>query len=67
MFKYKMTPDIKKAFQSYIGIAPAPPVYPEYEEFTRTVNDYLVAAPFNFLNPYQNYGKLKLVGADLVH
>jgi hypothetical protein len=36
-------------------------VYPGYDTFSRLVNKYLEAPPFNFENPFATYGGLKIV------
>ena len=64
LFQSKATPDSIKAFQSFVGIAPAPPVE-NYENFTKVVNRYLESPPFNFINPYRQKGRMKIVSTVL--
>ena len=61
LFQETATRDSIEAFRSFIGIAPAAAVYPEYAEFSRVVNTYLESPPFNFSNPYGKHGKIKKV------
>ena len=65
LFQRKASADSIRAFQSFIGIAPAPPV-DNYEEFTKVVNKYLESPPFNFINPYRRNGKMKIVSTQRI-
>ena len=60
---YNVTIDIQVAFKYFIGVTYSPPVFPGYDEFTKLVNKHLEAPPFNFENPFVEYGGLKIVSA----
>lgn len=67
LFQPKPTLDSILAFQSFLLIAPAPPVYPGYESFTSVVNYYLEGPPFSFYNPYRSDGKEKIVSIPFIN
>ena len=49
----------EKAFQSYIGVVPSPPI--QYDQFQKKVNIHMQMPPFNFHNPTWQWGGLKRV------
>ncbi|XP_060597382.1 receptor-type guanylate cyclase Gyc76C-like isoform X2 [Ruditapes philippinarum] len=62
-----VTSDIQGAFRYFIGVAYSPPVYPGYDTFSRLVNKYLEAPPFNFENPFATYGGLKIIRPEAAY
>ena len=56
-------PTTVAAFQAFLLVAPAAPVYPWFANFTKVVNYYLEAPPFNFTNAFKNKEILKIVSA----
>ncbi|CAH1794095.1 unnamed protein product [Owenia fusiformis] len=66
-FESTVSPVNVKAFKSFMGIMHSPPVYPGFDNFTRTVNDYLERAPFFFVNPYRKEGTLKIIKVEAAY
>lgn len=52
-------PVAQRAFRSYLGVVPSPPV--GFETFSEQVNHYMEQPPFNFPNPLTYVGAYKTV------
>ena len=61
IFEKNVTLESQMAFRYFVGVVHSPPVYPEYEKFVVVVNKYLEMPPFNFTNPFNSIGGLKIV------
>ena len=57
------TPVAQRAFRSYLGVVPSPPV--GFETFSEQVNHYMEQPPFNFPNPLTYVGAYKTVSDAL--
>ncbi|KAL3876609.1 hypothetical protein ACJMK2_034431 [Sinanodonta woodiana] len=67
IFDKNVSINSQRAFRYFIGVVHSPPVYPEYETFTKIVNDYLEKPPFNYPNPYKDVGGLKILRPEAAY
>ncbi|KAL4241106.1 hypothetical protein ACF0H5_001884 [Mactra antiquata] len=58
---------IQNAFKHFIGVVHSAPVYPEYDTFSRLVNIYLEAPPFEFPNHFINVGGQKIIKPEAAY
>ncbi|ELU09058.1 hypothetical protein CAPTEDRAFT_121651 [Capitella teleta] len=56
IIRKKASLEVSAAFQGFISVVPAAPVYPWFENFTQIVNYYLERPPFYFHNPFNKKG-----------
>jgi hypothetical protein len=59
LLREEMNPVAQRAFRSYLGVVPSPPV--GFENFSEQVNRYMEQPPFNFPNPLIHIGAYKTV------
>jgi len=64
LLRDETNPVAQRAFRSYLGVVPSPPV--GFENFTEQVNYYMEKPPFSFPNPLIYFGAYKTVSAQLV-
>lgn len=67
IFSKNVTRDIQDAFRYFVAVVLSPPIYPEYDAFTRKVNEYLEAPPFIFENPFKKDGGLKIIKPEAAY
>ena len=58
---FEVVREVSAAFQGILLVMPAAPFFPWFVTFTKVVNEYLEAPPFNFTNAYKEKGILKIV------
>ncbi|PNF22648.1 hypothetical protein B7P43_G07108 [Cryptotermes secundus] len=58
-------PVAQRAFRSYLGVVPSPPV--GFETFSEQVNHYMEQPPFNFPNPLTYVGAYKTIRAEAAY
>jgi len=54
-------PDLETASRNFLVVAPAPPDTKLFDNFSKVVNHYLEAPPFNYRNSFKNISLLKHV------
>lgn len=59
LLRDETNPVAQRAFRSYLGVVPSPPV--GFENFSEQVNRYMEKPPFNFPNPLIYIGAYKTV------
>ena len=59
LLRDETNPVAQRAFRSYLGVMPSPPV--GFENFSEQVNRYMEQPPFNFPNPLFYFGAYKTV------
>ena len=65
IFQHEVTRQSAAAFRHFVGVVTSPPVKSEYSRFTKIVNAYLEAPPFNYTNPYKHLGAGKKVNVSI--
>jgi len=63
LLRDETNPVAQRAFRSYLGVVPSPPV--GFENFSEQVNRYMERPPFNFPNPLIYIGAYKTVSVGL--
>jgi hypothetical protein len=63
LLRDEANPVAQRAFRSYLGVVPSPPV--GFENFSERVNYYMEQPPFSFPNPLTYLGAYKTVSGRL--
>ncbi|PSN49480.1 Receptor-type guanylate cyclase Gyc76C [Blattella germanica] len=58
-------PMAQRAFRSYLGVVPSPPM--GFENFSAQVNIYMERPPFNFPNPLTYFGAYKTIRPEAAY
>lgn len=61
----RVSRDEMNAYQGFLVIAPTAPTDSRFTNFTRIVNYYLEAPPFNFSNAFKYQGINKIVSVEI--